>query len=91
MKRLIHNSWKIFRTEEEKNEWLDALYIAIKSYFERINTLNIGTKVVGKEEPKFEDARLAMSCSMDKCVNTFKIFNKGRNCKSCGKVRNTVS
>ena len=91
MKRLIDYSGKIFRTEEEKNEWLDALYIAIKSYFERINTLNIGTKVVGKEEPKFEDARLAMSCSMDNCVNTFKIFNKGRNCKSCGKVRNTIS
>ena len=74
------------RTEEEKDEWLDALYIAIKSYFERINTLNIGTKVVGKEEPKFEDPRSAKSCSMDKCLREFKMFSKGQNCKSCGKV-----
>lgn len=27
-----------------------------------------------------------MSCSMDKCVNTFRFFNKGRNSKSCGRV-----
>ena len=79
--------WENLRTEEEKEEWLDALYIAIKSYFERINTLNIGTKVVGKEEPKFEDSTSAKSCSMDKCVNTFKFFSKGCNCISCGKVR----
>ena len=78
----------ICRTEEEKDEWLDALYIAIKSYFERINTLNIGNKTVGKEKPKIEDTSLINVCGSIGCVKTFSYFSKGRNCKSCGKVRN---
>ena len=81
----------LFRTEEEKDEWLDALYIAIKSYFERINTLNIGNKIVGKEEPKFEDLSNVNVCGMVNCVKTFGYIFKGRHCKACGKVRNVVN
>ena len=79
-----------FRTEDEKDEWLDALYIAVKNYFAKINTLDVKKdpeNCVGLEKPRLENASTAKCCSSEDCFTKFRFVTKGHNCDSCGKVR----
>ena len=80
------------RTEEAKEEWLDALFEATQDYCKKRNTLKLldSTNNIGKEKPVFESSDSAQSCREDNCFNTFSFFKKGVNCKACGKVGKAV-
>ena len=82
----------VLRTAEEKEEWLDALFVAVQDYMKRIHTLKPFDPTeevknsLGVKEPNFEDADSATKCSTDDCFTTFRFLTKGYNCKACGKV-----
>ena len=80
-----------FRTKREKEEWLEALFEAIKELYQKKSSLRLGREIlrpcdseIGKKQPhllKLEAIHKCMECSQP-----FSMMRKKYNCRACGVV-----
>ena len=87
----VYISCLLFRTKREKEEWLEALFEAIKELYQKKSSLRLGREIlrpcdseIGKKQPhllKLEAIHKCMECSQP-----FSMMRKKYNCRACGVV-----
>ena len=87
----LHFLFTFFRTKREKEEWLEALFEAIKELYQKKSSLRLGREIlrpcdseIGKKQPhllKLEAIHKCMECSQP-----FSMMRKKYNCRACGVV-----
>ena len=80
-----------FRTRREKEEWLAALFEAIKELYQRKSSLKIGREIlrpcdseIGKKQPHILKLEAIHKCM--ECAQPFSMMRKKYNCRACGVV-----
>ena len=78
-------------TREEKEEWLEFLFLAIKSLYTRKSSLRVGRDIlrpldseIGKRQPRLQRLDNVQRCS--ECAAQFSILKHKHNCRFCGAV-----
>jgi len=78
-------------TREEKEDWLQALFYAIKSLYTRKSSLRVGRDIlrpldceIGKRRPHLQKLENASKCA--ECCTQFSIIKHKHNCRTCGAV-----
>ena len=87
----VYISCLFCRTKREKEEWLEALFEAIKELYQKKSSLRLGREIlrpcdseIGKKQPhllKLEAIHKCMECSQP-----FSMMRKKYNCRACGVV-----
>ena len=80
-----------FRTRREKEEWLAALFDAIKELYQRKSSLKIGREIlrpcdpeIGKKQPHILKLEAIHKCM--ECGQPFSMMRKKYSCRACGVV-----
>ena len=80
-----------FRTRRGKEEWLAALFEAIKELYQRKSSLKIGREIlrpcdpeIGKKQPHILKLEAIHKCM--ECAQPFSMMRKKYNCRACGVV-----
>ena len=78
-------------TRAEKEEWLEFLFLAIKSLYTRKSSLRVGRDIlrpldseIGKRQPRMQRLESVQRCS--ECAAQFSILKHKHNCRFCGAV-----
>ena len=78
-------------TKTEKEEWLEFLFLAIKSLYTRKSSLKVGRDIlrpldseIGKKQPHLQKLDNVQKCS--ECSSQFSILKHKHNCRFCGAV-----
>ena len=78
-------------TRAEKEEWLEYLFLAIKSLYTRKSSLRVGRDIlrpldseIGKRQPRMQRLESVQRCS--ECAAQFSILKHKHNCRFCGAV-----
>ena len=78
-------------TKTEKEEWLEFLFLAIKSLYARKSSLKVGRDIlrpldseIGKKQPHMQKLENVQKCA--ECSSQFSILKHKHNCKFCGAV-----
>jgi len=87
-----HKSVEIYtQTRREKEEWLAALFEAIKELYQRKSSLKIGREIlrpcdseIGKKQPHILKLEAIHKCM--ECAQPFSMMRKKYNCRACGVV-----
>ena len=78
-------------TRGEKEEWLESLFLAIKSLYTRKSSLRVGRDIlrpldseIGKRQPRMQRLENCQRCT--ECSAQFSILKHKHNCRFCGAV-----
>ena len=78
-------------TKTEKEEWLEFLFLAIKSLYTRKSSLRVGRDIlrpldseIGKKAPHMQKLENVQKCA--ECSSQFSILKHKHNCRFCGAV-----
>ena len=78
-------------TKTEKEEWLEFLFLAIKSLYTRKSSLRVGRDIlrpldseIGKKQPHMQKLENVQKCA--ECSTQFSFLKSKYNCKFCGAV-----
>ena len=78
-------------TRGEKEEWLESLFLAIKSLYTRKSSLRVGRDIlrpldseIGKRQPRMQRLENCQRCT--ECAAQFSILKHKHNCRFCGAV-----
>ena len=78
-------------TKTEKEEWLEFLFLAIKSLYTRKSSLRVGRDIlrpldseIGKKQPHMQKLDNVQKCA--ECSCQFSIIKHKHNCRFCGAV-----
>ena len=78
-------------TRQDKEEWLEFLFLAIKSLYTRKSSLRVGRDIlrpldseIGKKQPHMQKLENVQRCS--ECSAQFSILKHKHNCRFCGAV-----
>ena len=82
-------------TKAEKEEWLEFLFLAIKSLYTRKSSLKVGRDIlrpldseIGKKQPHLQKLDNVQKCS--ECSSQFSILKHKHNCRFCGAVSSNL-
>ena len=83
-------------TRQEKEEWLEQLFHAIKSLYTRKSSLRVGRDIlrpldceIGKRQPHMQRVDNVQKCT--ECSTQFSILKHKHNCRFCGAVSDNVN
>ena len=87
-----HKSVELYTaTRQEKEEWLEYLFLAIKSLYTRKSSLRVGREIlrpldseIGKKQPHMQKLENVQKCT--ECATQFSILKHKHNCRFCGAV-----
>jgi len=87
-----HKSVELYTaTRQEKEEWLEYLFLAIKSLYTRKSSLRVGREIlrpldseIGKKQPHMQKLENVQKCT--DCATQFSILKHKHNCRFCGAV-----
>jgi len=87
-----HKSVELYtETREEKEEWLDELFQAVKSLYTRKSSLRVGKEIlrpldseIGVTPPHMQRVESVAKCT--DCATQFSIIKHKHNCRFCGAV-----
>jgi len=78
-------------TQEEKEEWIQALFYAINTLYTRKSSLRVGRDIlrpleceIGKKKPHLQKLETAVKCA--ECAAQFSLLKPKHNCRTCGAV-----
>ena len=78
-------------TKQDKEEWLEFLFLAIKSLYTRKSSLRVGRDIlrpldseIGKKQPHMQKVENVQKCT--ECSAQFSILKHKHNCRFCGAV-----
>jgi len=87
-----HKSVELYTsTREEKEQWLEQLFLAVKSLYTRKSSLRVGREIlrpldseIGKRPPHMQRVETVARCT--DCATHFSILRHKHNCRFCGAV-----
>ena len=87
-----HKSVELYTTtREEKEQWLEQLFLAVKSLYTRKSSLRVGREIlrpldseIGQRPPHMQRVEAVARCT--DCATHFSILRHRHNCRFCGAV-----